>query len=389
MSESSLPVWKRLLFAAVGVIGVPIAALTLLEGASSFLVLWRDLSLPAEEVRERRHTAYDTLLGWTSRPNFYDRDLYAPGVYLRTNAQGFRNDHVIAPRIPPGRVRAVCSGDSFTLGFGVDNEHSWCALLERKAPHLETVNMGQGGYGADQAYLWYKRDGRALNHDLQIFAVILDDFERMRRPDFLGFAKPVLRLDGDSLQLDNVPVPRWSYQSPRLTSYLFWQRRAIQQLRMNVLATRLSRRFGSEPPRHSATQDSAVWEVAHRMLKDLANLNRAKNSTLVIVLLPARSDWTDTQPDRWRRSLADAARRDGYLLVDLVDDFFRLPRDSFDLLFLDPHDRYSHYGNRGHEWVADRLYQRLLSFPETAALLKRAEVPPREDRGMSRSAGRR
>ena len=33
--------------------------------------------------------------------------------------------------------------------------------------------MGQGGYGIDQAYLWYKRDGTKLDHDVQILRLSL------------------------------------------------------------------------------------------------------------------------------------------------------------------------------------------------------------------------
>ena len=51
--------------------------------------------------------------------------------------------------MPPGKTRIICSGDSFTLGFGVDNEHTWPQQLAARNANLETVNMGQGGYGAD------------------------------------------------------------------------------------------------------------------------------------------------------------------------------------------------------------------------------------------------
>ena len=181
MTSPPLPGWKRLLFGVVCLVGVPLLLLVVLEGGSSLLLLVADLYRTPPQLTERPHTQYDTLLGWVNRPDFYDHDLYAPGVYLRTNSQGFRNDHAITPRVPPGRARAICSGDSFTLGYGVDNDHTWCALLEHRIHGLETVNMGQGGYGADQAYLWYKRDAEHLDHHVQIFAVILEDFRRAAR----------------------------------------------------------------------------------------------------------------------------------------------------------------------------------------------------------------
>lgn len=105
----------------------------------------------------------------------------------------------------------ICSGDSFTLGYGVRDDETWCHQLMQLDDRLETVNMGQGGYGFDQAYLWFRRDGVRLAHHVQVFAFISDDFRRMERVEFIGYAKPVLRVVGDSLRVDNVPVPRRGY----------------------------------------------------------------------------------------------------------------------------------------------------------------------------------
>jgi hypothetical protein len=369
MTEASLPYWKQLLFGTVAMVGVPLATLALIEGGSSLILWQRDHWHAGLPVPEQRHKAdYDTLLGWVNPPNFFHRDLFAPGVYLRTNAQGFRDDHLIAPRVPPGRIRAVCSGDSFTFGFGVDNDHTWCALLERKIRRLEAVNMGVSGYGADQAYLRYKRDTRTLDHDLHIFAVIMADFQRMPLSEFVGAEKPVLRLDGDTLRLENVPVPSGSYRMRRLAPSLSKARQRIAQLRTAVLIKRLRQRLSGH--RVGSDKDSVHRQVAERVLVDLTKLSQAKNSQLVVLLLPTRNDWADTTREDWRRMLNTAAERHGYLFVDLQDEFRRLPRDSFDLLFFAPHDVGGHYGDAGHQWVADRLYQHLLASPKIAPLLK-------------------
>lgn len=361
----SLPLWKRLLFWGIVSFGVPGVVLALLEGSSSLVLLARDLMHTEHVVTERAHTNYDTLLGWVNRANYYSRDLYGPGIYLRTNDRGFRNNHEIAQRVPKGRTRLICSGDSFTLGFGVDNDHTWCARLEDVNPRLETVNMGQGGYGPDQAYLWYKRDGRTLDHQLQVLAIIPGDFPRMRPREFLGFGKPVLALDGDTLRAENVPVPRWSYVAPRLASYLYRKRSAVRRLRMIELVQRSIKRIGGSLSPQALDPDSTTWLITDRMLKDLASINRIKHSRLVVVLLPTRDDWMDTASLRWRRWLAAAAPRSGFLYVDLIGDFRALPSESADRLFLPYHrDVYRHYGEQGHRWVAERLYQRLLALPE-------------------------
>jgi hypothetical protein len=378
MTNRSLPLWKSLLFGGITMLGIPILVLLLIEGASSFVLFARDLSKPVPLPLPAAHTDYDTLLGWVNRRGFFDPDLYGHGIYFRTNAQRFRNDHDFTTAVPPGRVRLICSGDSFTLGYEVDNDHAWCAVLERKHPRLETVNMGQGGYGVDQVYLWYKRDGQLLDHDLHVFAVIQDDFRRMQLRNYTSgggeYAKPVLTLEGDSLRVGNVPVPTWSYRIPRLVSFVHQKRPALAQLRIAQLGELLQTRFGRRRGPGSAAVDSVTWQVADRVFADLTRVNRAKESILVVLFLPTPGDWSGSASDPWRRWLRLAGVQRGFVFVDLVEDFRAMPRDSTASLFYKappprPGGASGHYGELGNEWVADRLYRHLVALPATAARL--------------------
>lgn len=174
--------FARLIAGNIAIFGL---LLMTVEGLASYGLLVRDV-MTTNSLAERRHTTYDPDLGWVNEPNVYIPDMYGPGVYLRTNAQGFRNNHEINAAVPAGKVRVVCSGDSFTFGYGVDNAHTWCEQLSVLDPRLETVNMGQGGYGVDQAYLWYKRDAAKIEHQVQLLAFITDDFYRMLSDSFAG-----------------------------------------------------------------------------------------------------------------------------------------------------------------------------------------------------------
>lgn len=57
--------------------------------------------------------------------------------------------------------------------------------------------MGRAGYGIDQAYLWYPRDGMRLEHDALIFAFISEDFRRAALPSCKGYPKRRLRVQND------------------------------------------------------------------------------------------------------------------------------------------------------------------------------------------------
>lgn len=352
-------------------LGTTLVLVLALEGMASIYYAFHEAFL-SPPVAERFHTAYDRDLGWVNLPNVYLPNMYGPGKYLRTNSQRFRNNAVFTPRVPPGKTRIVCSGDSFTLGFGVDNDHTWAHLLATHAPNIETVNMGQGGYGADQAYLWYKRDGMALDHDIQIFAFIAPDFYRMQHAAFNGYGKPKLVLENDRLITTNVPVPRamvvWS---PRLA-------RAANAL-SNLSITRVLRRvFGLDTaPAVTQTQlerDEETTLVLSHMLDDLLATNQAKASSLVLAYLPIREEYGADLGASWRQFLAEYAREHGILYFDFADDFHRLPPEDIDRFFIARGAIHlpgaaGHYTEAGNAFIADLFYRRLLANPETAAKL--------------------
>jgi hypothetical protein len=55
-----------------------------------------------------------------------------------TNSQGFRNDREFSPQPPPGVLRILSLGDSFTAGFRVGQKETFSYLLE------EWINQGYG-----------------------------------------------------------------------------------------------------------------------------------------------------------------------------------------------------------------------------------------------------
>ena len=346
-----------ILFNSVAVIGM----LLLCEGLSSLILAAQTVSL-TPPLAERQHTRYDATLGWVNRPNITLDSLYGPGIGLQTNSQGFRSSQDFSVAIPAGQQRLMCSGDSFTLGYGVDNYNNWCALLDVINPAWQTVNMGQGGYGVGQAYLWYRRDGTPLAHNFHLFTFITQDFERMQQTEFLGYGKPRLRVENDTLVVDNVPVPVRAFYAPWLTQ----NSDALRQLKIVQLLTRFFENTADASPASSpATADSQ--QVVTKIIEDLQRINRQKNSTLVLVYLPTLGDYDSARSgstDAWRRHIAQVAATNDILYIDLVDAFRQLPAAIIYELFL--HDNNvdfpaaaGHYSVRGNEFVAQTLYDRL------------------------------
>ncbi|MDJ0847141.1 MAG: hypothetical protein QNK04_02045 [Myxococcota bacterium] len=329
------------------------ALLFLFEGLASFALFAEALVTGEPEVvAERRHTRYDAGLGWVNEPGFHDADFYGPGRALSINAQGFRGTRDVTPKPAPDRPRVVCSGDSFTLGYGVGDADTWCARLETTVQGVEAVNMGQGGYGIGQSYLWYRRDGAGLRPRVHLFAFITADFGRMLSESFLGYGKPVVRVRAGELAIENVPVPRGSYRVPWLVS----RREAFASLRSVAFLRRVLGREAFPAP----SDPTELPRVATSIFAELARINGAQGTELVLVYLPMRGDAGGGRDGRIARFVRKAAKNHGLELVDLVDEAERLPPERRRALFLAPGavpypGASGHLSREGNRWVAGRL----------------------------------
>jgi hypothetical protein len=375
--------------------GLGVLFFLVLEGFCSSLFVAYQLSSPAEHrTLSAASMQYDKDLGWVSVPNFYDKNYYAPSIFLRTNSQGFRARENFTERVPLGKVRIICSGDSQTFGDGVDNDHSWCQLLESLDDRFQTVNIAESGYGLDQMYLKYKRDGVVLDHDVHIFAFVADDFRRMRLTSLVGYGKPVLKLQDGELATGNVPVPKRS----QFSHWLALKPHPLLQFRSAAGVAWLLLRL--LPAREQVASNGFADEqqqILDKMIEDLQTINRHKNSVFVLVYLPRRSDY---EPDAGSLALRAWIRAEsekkGLQFVDLVDDFQTLPVTMRDGMYIWPGsvqyfaETPGHYNDQGHEYVAKKLYSRLISMPQVAeklGLRSGAEVTEQSLKGSIRGAG--
>jgi hypothetical protein len=347
-----------LLFILILVLGVPLAAFLLLEGGSSLAVLALDLTrVDGGKLHGSTFMRYDSLVGWVSEPNVKLPNYYGPGAHLHTNSSGFRGTRDVANPVPQGRVRVICSGNSFAFGLGVGDDESWCHRLEAREPRLETVNLGQAGYGSDQAYLRYKRDGVPLDPALHVFTFIWDDIYRMQLDNQWGYPKPRLALVKGNLQIENVPVPRGAYARPKLYGFMRSIRGAVRELRAIELIRRIRvwmAPAGAEWTERglvSSVADSATWQVASAMLEDLSNDAAKRGAVLLVVHLPSGDD-ARFQSTPWRQLARETARQKGLHYLDLTDSLEKLPPERVSTLYI-PND--PHFSVAGNDWVAEEI----------------------------------
>ncbi|MBI5056914.1 MAG: hypothetical protein HZB61_09910 [Nitrospirae bacterium] len=337
---------KKLVKSVIFLLFLTLFIFIIIEGLSSVIIFTIDIFTP-QQLREALHIRYDELLGWVNKPNVYIKDLYGPGIYFRTNSQSFRNNNDFTLKVPSGKTRIICSGDSHTLGVDVDNDSTWCQLLTSIDDRLETINMGEGGYGVDQAYLWYMRDGRKFDHDIHVFAFIDDDFRRAKKQTFWGYQKPVFKLQNDALVLENVPVPHYDTYTPKLTIAT----QAMRRFKVFNLLKKIQKDTGVKIlPKED---DEQIRKIALKIFESLRQANIERGSTLVAVYIPTPDDYTKEIP--WRKFLSDELAKKGIIFIDLTDEVKKQPMH----LMFDGH--YSVYGNK---YLANALYEKLLAFPE-------------------------
>ena len=84
-----------------------------------------------------------------------------------------------APSPRRGLCVSLLFGDSFVYGNEVSDDDAWCAVLEASSDALEVLNYGVGGYGLDQAFLRFQREGMALHPDVVLIGFTPDDLGRV------------------------------------------------------------------------------------------------------------------------------------------------------------------------------------------------------------------
>lgn len=360
---------KYIFFALI----ITLVLFTSLEGFCSLIFSFLQFER-SEIVAERIHTEYDPLLGWINKPDLYIKDMYGPDKYFQTNSHRFRNSHNFSSGIPAGKRRWICCGDSFTLGYGVDNDNTWPALLSSIAPDVETVNMGQGGYGIDQAYLWFMRDGVKLQYDLLIFAFISADLTRAISPKFRDYSKPLLSVEDGKIIKNNIPVPRPGFIALHLPKF----ESAINSLRVTTLAHALIDMLKKSDHAPRGNKDEPVKRVkklTSAIFESLYNYNKQENRRVIFVYLPTQPEYKDNIRTRILRSFLSAqAKENGWFLIDLFDDFRGLePGDLPELFFQRDIPGYKaskgHYTEKGNQYIAELIINKIADNPETRGLL--------------------
>lgn len=296
-----------------------------------------------------RLVEYDARLGWANIKNRRALDRYGPGRNATHNSLGLRAIREYDVGVPAGRYRIVFLGDSYTYGVDTGDMSNFVAQIEALAPPIETLNMGVPGYGVDQMYLSYAGERARFSADLLVLAFIEDDLRRMKLGAFMTEnPKPRLRLDGQSLAVENLEVPTWGVSTNTSWVQEFPNRLALAQIFRT--AYDLFRR------------DFDTLAVSDRIFSELDRVSREKGQRFAIVYLPTRFDVSGEAPLAARQQIRELAARGQIPFFDVTQQFKAAGDREGAALF--GADR-QHYSETGYRLVAEILLEEFRAqFPE-------------------------
>lgn len=293
---------------------------------------------------------YDPLLGWEPLPGSSGVLVNQPISYSR---DGLRNQNAQV-ELPAGRpILAV--GDSYTEGYGVKDDETWPAHLERDL-QKRVLNGGVRGYGLDQIVLRAEKLADIFHPDTIVLGFIAHDVGRVGRSVDESAHKSYFDPTGSGLELRNVPVPTTPFMGPRA-----WPRRILgYSYLLDFVMRRVGANtlwYGAEVP--TGADDS---EVACRLMDRFAELAQRHRVRGLVVSLAQYSSWTVPGAGAKDRAVIsrvlECARRRGLQTLDTYDAFAAAGATS------NPDSLYAewHFNDRGNA-LAAKLVAEVLRGP--------------------------
>ena len=253
------------------------------------------------------------------------------GMSVRTNSLGMRGAEPSAA--DPSLVRVAVVGDSFTFGFGVPEEQTYASVLAgilNRSPagrqrRFEVLNLGVVGYNTQDEAVVVERRAVALDPRLVIVGYVLNDPEIDPRPSLHKYFDP----------------PVW------------WRRsHVLRLLHLGWNWLDVWRYGGGDYIRYLHAPDREKWRSVVTAFGKIGALTRERGARVLVVIFPILQvdGWTGYPYADLHLQVMEAARKEGFEVVDLLPVFMRYPPSELRLSVEDAHPN-----ARGHELAAQAI----------------------------------
>ena len=299
--------------------------------------------LPEAHLRQPHKT-----LGWCLRPNktaFQQTLDYT--VKVSINSKGLRDvEHDYEKE--EGVFRIVVLGDSFMEAYQVPLEQSFPRLLEknlnkRLSKKVEVINLGVGGYGTAQEYLYLKEEGLKYKPDLVILAFLgcndvrnnsrLLELKLWRRENTYKVAgRPFYSIDDDrglilhgpdfenNIKLAKRRVERFKEKANKRAlkdRLLFYRllKTKLNSINANVhyWSYNLNAMLGAYFPLYDKDWEEA-WDVTKRIISMTNELSLNHGARFILFTVPAKFQ---VEKDFFENALSVYQKREPDLKIDL------------------------------------------------------------------------
>jgi lysophospholipase L1-like esterase len=280
--------WRAALAAlALGVVTLAVCAVLLEVGV---------LLLRGEQPRFPRRVVGAPFGLRVNEPNAVYRHRSADvDVEFRINAQGLRADRAFAYAKPPGVLRILSLGDSFTAGYEVEVEETFSSVLERELRRrgypVEVLNAGVSGYSTAEAVLYLERELLRYEPDLVLVSFCGNDLVDNTRTGLFRLE------DGRLVQTGERYVPGgaigdflnrnalFSWLSERSNAFVLVKEAVTQTLKRRMVEENLANVAEAAGPGSeagSASQRALAGALYERLYRDA----RERGIPLVIQSIP-------------------------------------------------------------------------------------------------------
>ena len=304
----------------------------------------------------------DSTLGWIGRPEYRGRFRSQDfDVVIEHDAQGFRRATFDTDKLAESTRRIALLGDSFTWGWGVENNELFANLLqERLGTSVLVKNYGVNAFGTAQELLLFDRYVQELDPDTVIVMLYANDLDENVDPR--KGKRPWFELEDGQLVARNQPV---STPSIGLFKQLSQKSTAISTIKFTYHL--VIDAFKSPPEGIYEYVEPVIPEDRWALMAALlAELHRRcglddPECELRIVYIPTRAEVSAYDADQVPvvpAGLKEICDKAGIHFLDLRPDLYSAWQqaeppawDVTPVYF--PHD--GHLDTRGHQVVAEAL----------------------------------
>jgi hypothetical protein len=335
-----------------------------------------------EIIDERPNITPSRLLGYEPDPDTgyvfrrnYEQEMITSESFShwRSNSLGVRADRDFGPK-PPGVVRILALGDSFTVSHRTEVFEAWPALVEQALPAanpggatFESVNAGHPGWGTVQQFAWYKKYGFGLRPDIVLVALTPNDITDN------GHAPPgpFTALEGNMVNTGSTPddLARFLFRQRWYSLPGQLERSHVWEVIRNVSFTR------DEGPKLAACheqldpEEERLHRLTEQYVLQIRDLAAGQGASIGLLLLTFREQLGPMAPGysgavfgrRWMRF----AQEHG---IPAVDTYDRFRAHSGPPLYWRWDAHYTQEGNRLAAQSASDLVSRILELRGTESL---------------------